>query len=187
MTNLPNMLTLSRIVVLPALIAAFYIDEPASNWVTLGLFSVAGVTDFFDGYLARARNQASSLGKFLDPIADKLLVATTILMLVALDRIVGWTVLAGVIILLREIVVSGLREFLAELKVSVPVSSLAKWKTAVQMVALGFLLSGAAGDEVMPDMLPATLIGSTGLWIAAVITLFSGYDYLRAGQAHLRD
>ncbi len=186
-TSLPNLLTLSRIVVIPALIATFYLDGEWSDWVPLVLFTVAGLTDILDGYVARAMNEQSSLGRFMDPIADKLLVATTILMLVAFDRITGWTVLPAIIILLREIVVSGLREFLAEIQVSVPVSTVGKWKTAVQMIALGFLLSGAGGDRVMPDILPATSIGAVGLWIAAVITLYSGYDYLRAGQSHLRD
>ena len=186
-TSLPNLLTLSRIAVIPALIASFYLDGEFSNWVPLALFTVAGLTDILDGYVARAMNEQSSLGKFMDPIADKLLVTTTILMLVALDRIDGWTVLPALIIVLREIVVSGLREFLAEISVSVPVSALGKWKTAVQLVALGFLISGAAGDRVLPDAMAATMIGDVGLWIAAVITLISGYDYLRAGKFHLRD
>jgi len=186
-TSLPNLLTLSRIAVIPALIASFYLDGEYAYWVPLALFTIAGLTDILDGYVARAMNEQSSLGKFMDPIADKLLVATTILMLVALDRIDGWTVLPALIIVLREIVVSGLREFLAEIRVSVPVSALGKWKTVVQLVALGFLISGTAGDRVLPDPLPATLIGDLGLWVAAVITLISGYDYLRAGKTHLRD
>jgi cardiolipin synthase len=186
-TSLPNLLTLSRIAVIPALIASFYLDGEYAYWVPLALFTIAGLTDILDGYVARAMNEQSSLGKFMDPIADKLLVATTILMLVALDRIEGWTVLPALIIVLREIVVSGLREFLAEIRVSVPVSALGKWKTVLQLVALGFLISGTAGDRVLPDALPATLIGDLGLWVAAVITLISGYDYLRAGKTHLRD
>ena len=186
-TSPPNLLTLSRIAVIPALIASFYLNGEFSHWVPLALFILAGLTDILDGYVARALNEQSSLGTFMDPIADKLLVATTILMLVALDRITGWTVLPALIIVLREIVVSGLREFLAEIRVSVPVSTLGKWKTALQLTALGFLISGAAGDRVLSEPVAATTIGEWGLWIAAAITLVSGYDYLRAGKSHLRD
>lgn len=188
-TSLPNLLTFSRIVVIPLLIAAFYLQAPLSDWVPLGLFAAASVTDFLDGYFARTQNLQSSLGRFLDPIADKLLIATTILMLVALDRITGWSVLPALVILLREILVSGLREFLAEVRVSVPVSTLAKWKTTIQMVALGFLLSGEAGDALLSAAADglATGIGVAGLWAAAALTLYTGWDYLRAGQAHLRE
>ena len=183
--SLPNLLTFSRIAVIPLLVASFYLDGEWSAWVPFGLFAVAGITDFFDGYLARAYTLQSSLGRFLDPIADKLLIAAVLLMLVAVDRITGWTVLPALVILLREFLVSGLREFLAEAKVSVPVSTLAKWKTALQIVALGFLLVGDAGDRVLPAALPATGIGVIGLWIAAILTLYTGYDYMRAGQRHL--
>ena len=187
--SLPNLLTLSRIVVIPLIIAAFYLRPPWSDWAPLGLFVIASVTDFFDGYLARKQNLQSTLGQFLDPIADKLLIATTILMLVALGRISDWLVLPALVILLREIMVSGLREFLAELHVSVRVTALAKWKTAIQMLALGFLLSGESGDAVLrvfSDDL-ATRIGSVGMWVAAVLTLYTGWDYLRAGRTHLSD
>ena len=188
-TSLPNLLTFSRIIVIPLLIAAFYLETPWSNWVPLGLFAAASITDFLDGYFARTQNLQSSLGKFLDPIADKLLIASTILMLVAVDRIFGWSVLPALVILLREILVSGLREFLAELRVSVPVSALAKWKTAIQMVALGFLLSGEAGDAVLSFAAEglATSIGFAGLWAAAVLTIYTGWDYLRAGRAYFRE
>lgn len=178
--SLPNLLTLSRILVLPAIIATFYFHTPLASWLALGLFIAAGVTDFFDGYLARTWNVQSRLGQFLDPVADKLLVATIILMLVFRDRIEGWTVLAALVILCREITVSGLREFLAEIKISVPVSKLAKWKTTVQLFAIGFLL---LGDGAAP--FPAATIGTAGLWIAAVLTLYTGYDYLRAGLRHM--
>lgn len=184
-TDLPNLLTLSRILVIPLVVAAFYLDGYWGDWVPLGLYSVASITDFFDGYLARTRQQQSSLGRFLDPIADKLLIATCILMMVALGRIAGWHVLPALVILLREILVSGLREFLAEVRVSVPVSALAKWKTAIQMVALGFLMAGAGGNAVMPDALPATTVGAYALWAAATLTLYTGYDYFRAGLRHL--
>ena len=181
LTGLANILTLSRIAMIPLLIGAFYIDGDLGNWTAAALFSAAGVTDFFDGYVARARDQRSSLGSFLDPVADKLLVAATILMLVAFDRIAGLVVLPALVILCREILVSGMREFLAQTDVSVPVSRLAKWKTALQMFALGFLLVGDAG----PAAIPTQLIGEVGLWAAAAITLLTGYDYLRDGAQHL--
>ena len=179
--NLPNWLTLSRIGVIPPLIALFYWDSPLAGWVSCGLFTIAGITDFFDGYLARTRNEHSELGRMLDPIADKLLVASVILMLVAFDRISGLLVMPAMVILCREIMVSGLREFLAELRVSVPVSRLAKWKTTLQMLAISFLLLGDAG----PAAIPVQYIGEVGLWIAAVLTIITGYDYLRAGLKHM--
>lgn len=181
-TTLPNLLTLSRIVVIPALIAAFYLPGEAANWVALVLFVGAAVTDWLDGHVARSRDQVSPFGRFLDPIADKLLVAATLLMLVAFDRIAGWTVLPAIVILCREIMVSGLREFLASLRVSVPVSSLAKIKTILQMTAIAFLIVGDAGWHV----LPVALIGTLGLWLAALLTLYTGYDYLRAGLRHMK-
>ncbi|MFP5469494.1 MAG: CDP-diacylglycerol--glycerol-3-phosphate 3-phosphatidyltransferase, partial [Alphaproteobacteria bacterium] len=152
-----------------------------ADWLALGNFVIAGVTDFFDGYLARSMHQQSALGAMLDPIADKLLVGAAIVMLVYSRRIDGLNVISAVIILCREILVSGLREFLAGLKVSVPVSRLAKWKTAGQMIALGFLLAGEAGDKAV---WMNHEIGITGLWIAAILTLYTGYDYLRAGLRH---
>jgi cardiolipin synthase len=181
LTSLPNLLTLSRIVAVPALIAAFYLESPLSNWLAFGIFAAAGITDWLDGYLARSLNEVSGLGRFLDPIADKLLVAATLLMLVYVGRIGDWSILPAVVIMCREILVSGLREFLAELQVRVPVSRLAKWKTMVQMVALGFLIVGEAGWHVIP----VVEIGIAGIWIAAVVTLYTGYDYLRAGLRHL--
>jgi cardiolipin synthase len=178
-TSLPNLLTLSRILIIPALIAAFYLPGDIGNWVALALFVAAGITDWLDGHVARLRDEESRLGRFLDPVADKLLVAATLLMLVAFGRIADWTILPAIVILCREIMVSGLREFLAGLRVSVPVSKLAKWKTMVQMVAIGFLIVGEAGWH------PVTLIGEVGLWLAAVLTIYTGYDYLRAGLRHM--
>ncbi|MBH63855.1 MAG: CDP-diacylglycerol--glycerol-3-phosphate 3-phosphatidyltransferase [Alphaproteobacteria bacterium] len=180
-TSLPNLLTLSRILVIPGLVATFFIPGTTSDWVALGIFCAAGVTDFLDGYVARLRGEMSMLGRFLDPVADKLLIAAAIVMLIAFGRIDGFTVLAAVIIVCREILVSGLREFLAELHVPVPVSRLAKWKTTLQILAIAFLLSGDAGDM----LLPAKEIGTVCLWVAAALTLYTGYDYLRAGLAHI--
>ena len=180
-TTVPNLLTLSRIIAIPALIGAFYLSSPLSNWLAFTIFTVAGITDILDGYVARSMGSESGLGRFLDPIADKLLVAATLLMLVYVGRIGDWTILPTVVILCREILVSGLREFLAELRVSVPVSKVAKWKTMVQMVAIGFLIVGEAGW----DAIPVLEIGCTGIWIAAIFTIYTGYDYLRAGLRHV--
>ena len=181
MLNLPNLLTMSRIVIIPAVVATFFFDGDAMRWTACALFTIAGITDFFDGYLARRANQVSHLGRFLDPIADKLLVAAVLLLIVAFDRVGPWSYLPALVILLREITISGLREFLAELRVSVPVTKLAKAKTTVQMVALGFLIVGNAA----PDWLPAEFIGEIGIWIAALITLITGYDYLKSGVRYM--
>jgi cardiolipin synthase len=179
--NLPNVLTLSRVAVLPVFVGAFFLPGALANWVALGLFVAAGLTDYFDGFFARRRAQASDFGRFLDPIADKLLVATALLMLAGFGRIAGVALIAAAIILLREIVISGLREYLSGLKVTVPVSKLAKWKTMVQMVAIGFVIVGAAG----PKDFPTVLIGEVLLWIAAALTVVTGYDYMRAGLRHI--
>ncbi len=182
MTSLPNLLTLSRIVVIPLVVATFYVDGALFHWVACGLFVAAAVTDWFDGYLARSRNQVSALGRFLDPIADKLLVAAVLFMLVAFDRVSPASVLPALVILLREILVSGLREFLAEIRIGMPVSRLAKWKTGIQMVALPLLLVGDVG----PRELPIRLMGEVCLWAAAVLTMITGWDYLRSGLRHMR-
>lgn len=166
----------------PALVGAFFLEGDSANWFALGIFIFASLTDFFDGYFARAWHQQSKLGQMLDPIADKLLIAAALLMLVSTKTITGISVLAAVVILSREILVSGLREYLATLRVSVPVTNLAKWKTSVQMIALGFLLGGEAADKIFPF---TTTIGIFGLWIAAVLTLYTGYDYFKAGMKHV--
>lgn len=181
-TSLPNILTYGRILAVPALVACFFVSADWGRWLAMWIFIAAGVSDFLDGYLARAWQQQSAIGKMLDPIADKLIVAAALLMLAADQTIAGWSLWAGVIILCREILVSGLREFLGQLAVSVPVSQLAKWKTMVQMVAIGFLLAGSAGDKIWPY---TTLFGLSLLWIAAVLTLYTGYDYLRATASHV--
>lgn len=183
-TNLPNLLTYFRIALVPAVVVCFYIPGDASHWVALALFIIAGLTDFFDGYLARAWEQQSKLGRMLDPIADKLLVAVVLIALTWQGIIAGFSLWAAIIILCREILVSGLREFLAELRVSVPVTQLAKWKTAIQMVALAFLLAGPAADKIVPRI---TETGLTLLWAAAILTLYTGIDYFRASIDHLRE
>ena len=183
-TNLPNILTYGRIAAVPALVGCFYFEGDAARWVALAIFIAAAITDFFDGYLARLWSQQSSLGRMLDPIADKLLVAATLLMLASDHTINGVHLVAAVIILCREVLVSGLREFLAELQVSVPVSELAKWKTTLQLVAIGFLIAGSAGDKIFEH---TTTIGLAGLWAAAILTLYTGFDYFKAGIEHLMD
>jgi cardiolipin synthase len=182
MTSLPNLLTLSRIAAIPLVVATFYVDGPGARWAACVLFVAAAITDYFDGYFARARNQVSSLGRFLDPIADKLLVAAVLFMLATFNRLSAWSELPALVILLREILVSGLREFLAEVRVGMPVTRLAKWKTGFQMVALPVLLVGEAG----PEWLPTQLIGEACLWVAAVLTLITGWDYLQSGVKHMR-
>lgn len=181
--NLPNMLTYGRVLAVPVLAACLLsTDEFWMRWVALGIFIAAGITDFFDGYLARAWQQQSSLGRMLDPIADKLLVAATLLVLVNDRTITGWSLWAAIVIMCREILVSGLREFLAELNVSVPVTKVAKYKTTLQLVALGFLIAGPAGDRVIPD---TSMIGLLLLWTAALLTLYTGWDYMKASIKHV--
>ena len=181
--NLPNLLTYGRVLAVPAVVAClFWPGEFVMRWVALGLFVLAAVTDFLDGYLARALAQQSSLGRMLDPIADKLLVSAVLLMLVADRTIASFSIWAAIVILCREILVSGLREFLAGLEVSVPVSKVAKWKTGVQMVALGFLIAGPAGEAVVPGTIK---IGLALLWLSAVLTLYTGWDYLKVGLTHV--
>jgi cardiolipin synthase (CMP-forming) len=181
LTTLPNLLTLSRILVVPILVGTFYLQAPWAPWVACVLFSAAGITDWLDGHFARRWRQQTDFGRFLDPIADKLVVAAALFMLVAKDRISELSVLPALVILMREILVSGLREHLAGLNVSVPVSRLAKWKTGLQMVAIGVLLVGDAG----PGAIPVRLIGEAMLWIAAALTLVTGYDYMHAGLTHM--
>jgi cardiolipin synthase len=177
--TLANLLTLSRIGAIPILVALLYAPGPMWAWIACVVFTIIGLTDWLDGWVARRWGQLSDFGRFLDPIADKLLVAAVILVLCAQQRIAGYVVFFALIILGREILVSGLREFLAGLKVGVPVSSLAKWKTAIQMIALGFLIVGDQGP------FPIRLIGDVGLTLAAILTLYTGWDYLRAGLGHM--
>ncbi|MGO9769659.1 MAG: CDP-diacylglycerol--glycerol-3-phosphate 3-phosphatidyltransferase [Roseiarcus sp.] len=182
---LPNLLTYGRLVAVP--VVALLLQWPEVHWMrwaALGVYTVACVTDFFDGYLARIWKQQSPLGQMLDPIADKLLVATTLLAVAANQTLVGWTIWAAIIILCREFLVSGLREYLADLKVPLPVSVIAKWKTTVQMFALGFFIAGPAGEVVLPG---TVIIGGVLLWIAAILTLYTAADYLIAGWPHFGD
>jgi cardiolipin synthase (CMP-forming) len=182
MLTLPNLLTLSRIFAVPLLVLLLW---PEPGWfdyaLAFGLYCLMGITDYFDGYLARANGAVSKLGVFLDPIADKIMVAAVILMLIFIDRIEGLHVIAAIVILLREITVSGLREFLAGLQVSIPVTRLAKWKTTFQLVALGALILAGA----LPQWPWVQTVGLASLWAAAVLTLVTGWDYLRVGIRHM--
>ena len=186
--NLPNLLTYGRILAVPLIVLCFFLEgrlqsSDFARWSALVIFVIARITDYFDGYLARAWQQTSNIGRMLDPIADKLLVATCLLLLAAdTDRtIAGWSLWAAIIILCREILVSGLREYLAALKVSVPVTQLAKWKTEIQMVSIAVLLAGPALDKIISY---ATETGIVLLWISAIVTLYTGYDDVRAGVKH---
>ena len=185
--SLPNILTYGRIAAIPVVVGCIYaqsiMDYPLwLRWVAVAIFIGAAVTDYLDGYYARIWNQQSAFGRMLDPIADKLLVASCLLILAAIGTIRGWSLWAALVILCREILVSGLREYLAELRVSVPVTTLAKWKTTLQLVAIGFLLVGEAGDRILPVVTP---IGLTLLWLSAILTLYTGWDYFQAGVRHL--
>ena len=184
---LPNILTYSRIAAVPVVVGCMFAQSIHEGplwlrWTALAVFIAAAVTDFLDGYYARIWGQQSAFGRMLDPIADKLLVASCLLMLAADETIRGWSLWAAIIILCREILVSGLREYLAALRVSVPVTKLAKWKTTGQLVAIGFLLAGEAGDRVFPFV---TQLGLLLLWLSAILTIYTGWDYFRAGIHHL--
>ncbi|MGD0187451.1 MAG: CDP-diacylglycerol--glycerol-3-phosphate 3-phosphatidyltransferase [Roseiarcus sp.] len=181
--NLPNLLTYGRVAAVPLVVAfLFWPSEAWARWTALAIYAVAAITDFFDGYLARAWAQQSSLGRMLDPIADKLLVAAALLALTADRTIAGLSLWAAIVILCREILVSGLREYLAELHVPVPVTAVAKWKTTAQMIAIGFLIAGSAGEAVLPGSI---MIGKVLLWIAAILTLYTGWDYMKASYDHV--
>lgn len=181
--NLPNYLTYARIAVIPALILVFFLKGPWSYYLSAGLFLFASITDWLDGYVARIWEAHSNIGRFLDPIADKLLVATALLLLVQSnsDGQTRADIIPSIAIVCREILVSGLREFLAEIRVGVPVSRLAKWKTGVQMLAIFLLLLGAGG----PVWLHAETLGRICLWLAAALTLVTGYAYLKTGVKHM--
>jgi len=184
---LPNLLTYARIAAVPVVVGCMYFQSILGyglwlRWVALFVFIAAGLTDVLDGYVARSWGQQSVFGRMLDPIADKLLVSSCLLMLAADATIKGLALWAAIIILCREILVSGLREYLAELRVSVPVTALAKWKTFLQLLAVGFCIAGEAGDTILPI---TTQIGIGLLWLSALLTLYTGWDYFRAGVRHL--
>ena len=187
MLSVPNLLTLSRIFAVPILVFLLWRPSPVDYLVTFVLYCIVGMTDYLDGYLARANGQISRLGQFLDPIADKIMVAAVIVMLVSTRNNSGeplihsFHIIPALVILLREIIVSGLREFLAGLQVSMPVSQLAKWKTTLQLVSLGALILGGG----LPGAQWVHQVGLVSLWLAATLTLMTGWDYLRTGLRHM--
>ncbi|MEM7442114.1 MAG: CDP-diacylglycerol--glycerol-3-phosphate 3-phosphatidyltransferase [Pseudomonadota bacterium] len=175
MKNLPNILTFSRMAAIPLVVALFFVMQPWAYWVAAAIFALAAVTDFLDGYLARAQGTGSPLGKMMDPIADKMLVTITLILLVAFAAVPGWHLLAAIIILAREVLISGVREYLASVGATgLPVSKLAKWKTTTQLAALMLLIVVPAAPGVLP-------FGLAMLWLAAILTVITGWDYLQAG------
>lgn len=185
LTDLPNILTLSRIAAIPLIVLLVAIGGAWGDLLAWIVFAVAGVTDYLDGRLAREMAQLSDFGRMLDPIADKLLIGATLMALVGFGHLPGWGIYPAIVIMLREILVSGLREYLAEIRVGLPVTRLAKWKTGVQMVALGLLVLSAPGAALLGlGWLPMAWLGGTLLWVAAVLTLVTGWDYLNAGLRH---
>jgi cardiolipin synthase len=185
-TDLPNLLTLSRIAAIPLLVALAVVGAPWADMAACVVFSAAAITDYFDGKLARERQQITAFGRMLDPIADKLLVGAALMLLAGMGRLSEFGLLPAIVILLREILVSGLREYLAGLAVGLPVTKLAKWKTGFQMGALGTLLAGDTGASVIGlTFLPVSLIGELMLWTASVLTMITGWDYLQAGLSHV--
>ncbi|MFT8244592.1 CDP-diacylglycerol--glycerol-3-phosphate 3-phosphatidyltransferase [Roseomonas sp. BN140053] len=184
-TDLPNLLTLSRIAAIPLVILLAYAQDGWGDLGACAVFSAAAITDYFDGKIARERQLISAFGRMLDPIADKLLVGAALMLLAGLGHLSLLGLLPAIVILLREILVSGLREYLASLRVGMPVTRLAKWKTGFQMGALGVLLAGDSGAAVLRlDFLPISLLGEAGLWVAAALTLVTGWDYMLSGLRH---
>ncbi|HUB44619.1 MAG TPA: CDP-diacylglycerol--glycerol-3-phosphate 3-phosphatidyltransferase [Acetobacteraceae bacterium] len=184
-TDLPNLLTFSRIAAIPLLVLLVSLRMPAADLAACAVFGAAAITDYYDGKLARSRSQQSDLGRMLDPIADKLLVGAALMMLVGESRLSGPALYPAIVIMLREILVSGLREYLAGIRIGLPVTPLAKWKTGFQMGALGTLLAGDTSARLLHiGFLPVSLIGEVMLWVAAGLTLWTGWDYLTAGWRH---
>ena len=189
MYNLPNLLTISRIIVIPVIFLAIYIHTVWWSVLAAVLFIIAAITDYFDGYLARSRNETSVFGRLLDPIADKLLVVSALLIIVANRMVDEISYIPVCIIMCREILVSGLREFLAEVKVGMPVTRLAKWKTGVQMTALSMLLMSRVGIIQIGDtFIPVWgVLGEILLWVAGVLTFMTGYDYFQRGLDYVKN
>lgn len=185
MLKIPNILTIGRIILVPILVLIFYLPGALSDWLACGIFVLASFTDFVDGFLARLLKQQSRLGEMLDPIADKIIVVTALILLVKNNIIMGLDVIAAIIILCREILVSGLREYLAKFKLNMPVSQLAKVKTFFQMFAISVLLAGESGDKLLGGY--GLEIGIILLWISALLTIYTGYDYVKKGIDHAMD
>ena len=183
--QIPNTLTIGRIILVPIFVIAFYLPGLLGDLIPFFIFVLASFTDFLDGLLARLYKEESKLGELLDPIADKIIVATALILLVMDGTIRNYEVIAAIIILTREILISGLREFLAKGKIKLPVSNLAKLKTVLQMVSIGLLLSGETGNKIINFQdYNAQTIGIILLWLSAALTLFTGYEYMRKGIDH---
>ena len=186
--KIPNILTIGRIILVPIFVITFYIPGFLGDLIPFFIFLLASFTDFLDGLLARLYKEESKLGELLDPIADKIIVATALVLLVMNDIISNYEVIAAIIILTREILISGLREFLAKAKVSMPVTGLAKFKTFIQMFAIAILLTGESGNSLVNiGDYNAHSFGIVLLWIAAFLTLYTGYDYIKKGIDHAID
>jgi len=185
MLKIPNILTIGRIILVPILVFVFFLPGSLGDWLACGIFVLASFTDFVDGFLARLLKQQSRLGEMLDPIADKIIVVTAIILLVKNDTISNTNIIAAIIILCREILVSGLREYLAKFKLRMPVSNMAKIKTFFQMVAISVLLTGPSGDKLLFNL--GSEIGIILLWISAILTLITGYSYVKKGIDHAID
>ena len=180
--NLPNCLNLSRIIIIPLFAVLVMVNKPVTDLLACILFIISGITDYLDGKLARAWQQLSDFGKMFDPIADKLLVGIILIVMAGYDRLPYGGLIPAMIILAREILVSGLREYLSSFEISLPVTKLAKWKTTFQMVAIGFLLAGDSSAELLNiNWFPVNVIGSILLWIAAILTMITGWGYIHTG------
>jgi cardiolipin synthase len=183
--KIPNILTIGRIIIVPFFVLAFYLPGFYGDLTAFALFVIASFTDFLDGMLARMMGQESKLGELLDPIADKIIVATALILLVMSGTIRHYEVIAAIIILTREILISGLREFLARGQIKLPVTNLAKLKTFLQMLAIALLLTGETGNKILNFQdYNAQTIGMILLWLSAFLTLYTGYEYLRKGIDH---
>lgn len=181
--NIPNLLCLYRIAIIPLMVALFYFDGAVAAWVNVFLFATAGLSDFLDGRIARATGQTTLLGKFLDSSTDKMLVGVVLILLVAFDRLDGLWIIPAILIYLREILIAGVREFMALYNVIVPISRMGKWKLTIQMFFMGFLIAGPYGEMLVPY---AYEIGKAGFLAATVITLVSGWDYMQGAWKMIR-
>ena len=186
--KIPNILTIGRIILVPIFIGAFYLPGSMGDWIPFFIFILASFTDFFDGLLARLYKEESKLGELLDPIADKIIVTSALFLLVMDGTIKEFEIIAAIIIMIREILISGLREFLAKVQVTMPVSKLAKFKTFIQMFAIATLLTGESGNKIINfGDYNIHSIGIILLWVAAFLTIYTGYDYVRKGIDHAID
>ena len=182
--NIPNLLCYYRIVIIPVMLALFYFDGPVTAWINVFLFALAGLSDFLDGKIARATGQTTLLGKFLDSSTDKMLIGALLMMLVAFDRLDDLWIIPAIIIFLREILIAGVREFMALYNVIVPISKMGKWKMTIQMFFIGFLIAGEYGEMLIPY---AYEIGKIGFLFATAITVTSGYEYMRQAWTTIQE